>query len=232
MIEKAKLVLRARAAALTALIAFSGMLISVWIRSIGSARTFHWRPAIVVSVGFAFFAFLLLFCWSVISDLRLQPVLDILEDEPPDSQLTRKPLTGFVAMEFYWLILNRTYIVLIAPEGLYGWKAEGPVTNGNRRYFEPYQQMLEDGELMRDLAAIQKLSALRGGFFWRAAEIASVSADDHNQWGMGGIVHSGHVRVRLMAGGSKNFIILGDTIPMDVRDRIISTTGAGLASDV
>lgn len=232
MVDRAKVVWRARIAIVVAFIAFIGMLLSNRIRLMGSSRPLNWSSSISSSAVFALFAFLLLFLWGLFSDMRSQPVLDILEDESPESRLTKQPLSGFVAMEFFWLILNRTYVVFVAPEGLYGWRAEGPVTNANKRYFEPYQQMLEDPGLMRDLVAIKRLSKLRGGFFWRSDEITSVSADDRSHWGMGGVVHSGHVRVRLVMGASKNFIILGEAIPMDIRDRIISTTGAQVTSGV
>lgn len=232
MADGAKVVWRAKAAILIALIAFFGMLLSNWIRSIGSSRPVTSFSFVASSAAYAFFVFLLFFLWGLFSDMRSRPVLDILEDEAPESQLTRDPLLGFVAMEFFWLILNRTYVVFIAPEGLYGWRALGPVTNANRRYFEPYQEMLEDPGLMRDAVAIKRLSGLKGGFFWRSDQIEHLSADDRSQWGMGGVVHSGHVRVRLVTGVSKNFIILGEAIPAEIRDRIISLTGAGVTSGV
>ena len=38
-------------------------------------------------------------------------------------------------MEYYRLILNRTFVVFITPEGLYGWKAEGPASWRNHRHY-------------------------------------------------------------------------------------------------
>jgi hypothetical protein len=36
--------------------------------------------------------------------------------------------TGSEAMEYYWFILNRTFVVFVCPEGLYGWKVVGLVS--------------------------------------------------------------------------------------------------------
>ena len=78
-------------------------------------------------------------------------------------------------MEYYGLILNRTFVVFIAPEGLCGWKAEGPVGSANPAYFEPYADMPKDPELMQNREAVRKLSRLRGGFFIPRSDI--VAAD-------------------------------------------------------
>jgi hypothetical protein len=133
-------------------------------------------------------------------------------------------------MEYFAGILNRTFVVFVAPEGLYGWKAAGPVTNADRKFFEPLQEMAADPEMACDLPAIRKLAALRGGFFYSRAEIASVSSDDRGQWGMGGIPSSGHVHVRLVSGKRRDFILLGDAIPDEVRDRITGGLGVGIPS--
>jgi hypothetical protein len=142
------------------------------------------------------------------------------------------PLYGFVAMEFYWLILNRTFVVFAAPDGLYGWKAAGIVTNANRKYFEPLQEMLADSEFTRDLPSIRKLAHLGGGIFYPPPEIASITSDDRRQWGMGGIRHAGHLHVRLVSGTIRKLILLGEVDPDEVRDRIIATLGTGITSMV
>jgi hypothetical protein len=128
-------------------------------------------------------------------------------------------------MEYYWLILNRTFVVFVAPEGLYGWKAVGIVTNLDRTFYEPYQEMLKDDEFMRDHQAIEKLSRLRGGFFIERSAIASVAYDERQKWGMGGIAHSGRINVKLTDGKTREFILLGFAMGDELKDKIATTLG-------
>lgn len=223
----------ARNAALIAAIITIGTFISAALRERSSAPTVHqWLSTLLPAAVLFIAVFTIFFAWNLWSVHQARPLQEILKEETPESDLLRNPLSGFVAMEFFWIILNRTFVVFAAREGLYGWKAAGPVTNSNRKYFEPLQEMLEDKEFMRDLPLIQKLAGLADGFFVQQSEIASVTSDDDSQWGMGGIAHSGHVRVRLNSGKSRKFILLGEAIPEQVRDRIISALGTGITSTV
>ena len=54
---------------------------------------------------------------------------------------------GFVAMEYFALILNRSFVVFIADEGLLGWKFSGPVSAAVRDFFRPFEQLLDDPEV-------------------------------------------------------------------------------------
>jgi hypothetical protein len=119
-------------------------------------------------------------------------------------------IAGFVAMEYFAAILNRTFVIFIAPEGLYGWKAVGPVIGWNPLYFEPYAKMLDDPKLMQDLTAVRKLSLRRGGFFIPRSEIVSIEAIHKAKWGMGGIPHSGKILIRLVSGSQREFVALGN----------------------
>jgi len=197
-------------------------------RAFGDRYPFDWAFAIKFSVIMGVIWAVVLALWSFVNLARAQPTLDILDEETPESQLEKKALTGFVAMEYYWLILNRTYVVFVAPECLYGWKAQGPMTNADPSYFRPYQEMLEDSEFMRNRQVIEKLSRLAGGFFLDRSLIVSVEAVDRQKWGMGGIPHSGRIQLRLGAGQSREFILLGNVDPVEVRDRIVSALGVGV----
>ncbi len=132
-------------------------------------------------------------------------------------------MSGFVGMEYYGLILNRTYLVFATTGGLYGWKVQGPVSNARPLFYEPYQKMLDDPELIRDPAAVEDLAKLKGGFFIPDLEIMSVIARDKSKWGMGGIRHSGRIRVNLTNGKWREFILLGCVSPDATRDRIVSS---------
>jgi len=42
---------------------------------------------------------------------------------------------------------------------------------------------------------------------------------------MGGVPHSGRIHLHLLSGKSREFILLGDPTPEDIRDRIVSGMG-------
>jgi hypothetical protein len=159
----------------------------------------------------------------LVAVVRAKPVFEILDESPGASDLIKLPLNAFVAMEYYWLILNRTFVVFIAPEGLYGWKALGIVTNVDRTFYEPYQEMLKDDEFMRDRQAIGKLCRLPGGFMIERSAIVSVAYDERQKWGMGGIPHSGRINVELVGGKKREFILLGFAIGDELKDQIATT---------
>lgn len=178
-------------------------------------------------------ASIVVFLWtflSILFSLRgAAPALAVLERDPSLSLLPSEPLSGFVGMEYHGAILNRTYLIFAAADGLYGWKVEGPVTNARPNFYEPYQNMLEDQELMRDMGAVRDLSKLQGGFFIPSGEIAVIEASDRAKWGMGGIPHSGRIRIGLTSGKLREFIVLGAVNPQAIRARFISRTAQGAA---
>jgi hypothetical protein len=133
-------------------------------------------------------------------------------------------LSGFVALECYGLILDRTFVVFIAPEGLYGWKAEGGLSTTRGMYFAPYANMLKDDELMRNHEAVRRLSRLQGGFFIPRADITSADVINKQKWGMGLVPHSGRIRIRIASGGSREFILLGSVDAKSIQQRILGTT--------
>lgn len=188
-----------------------------------------WRLALVLSGGFG----ALLFAWTSISSyFRLRaggPADAILERSPSLSMKAEQALSGFVGMEYYALILNRTYVVFAAPDGLYGWKAEGPVSAVRPQFFEPYQRMLEDPELMRDRGAVEDLAKLKGGFSIAGSDISYVEASDKSKWGMGGIPHSGRIRIGLTSGKWREFILLGSVSPEVIRDTVLASSARSAA---
>ena len=169
----------------------------------------HWRSAILFSLALG----AIWFCIdAVYTFLKLRsdvPAEEILDDLPSVTQHTKTRISGFVAMEYYALILNRTFVVFIAPDCLCGWKAIGLVAAGNNKYFEPLSEMLDDPELMHDPAAVLKLAKLKGGFVIPRSEIASVEVIPQHKWGMGGIPHSGRIKIHLASGSTREFILLG-----------------------
>jgi hypothetical protein len=189
-----------------------------------------WGFIFVISV----FAGVLVLVWTFISSyffLRAAaPAAAVLDRAPSLSLTPRDAMSGFVGMEYYALLLNRTYVVFAGRVGLYGWKAEGPVSASRPQFFEPYQKMLDDPELIQDLGAVEDLARLKGGFFISSSEIAYVEASNKSKWGMGGIPHSGRIRIGLTRGRQREFILLGSVSPEAIRDRILSSTAQSTAS--
>lgn len=235
MVTRSRAAWCAKSAARSAFIVFLGVLIVSLVRPVidllsGEKLQFNWIPGLKFDLAFSSLWFCALFLWNLVSAIRQQPALDVLDDEPLQSDLRQPALAGFVAMEYFWGIFNRTFLVFIAPEGLYGWRVSGPVTNTNRTYYEPWEEMLKDNEFMRDRRAIQRLSRLHGGFFLGRAAIDRIEPDDRQKWGMGGILHSGRIHLFLKTGRSREFILLGVQFPEDVRDRVVSTLAGGVPS--
>ena len=167
---------------------------------------------------------------SLYTHFRLRanaPVEAILTQELPQSNEGETSLTGFVAMEYYGLILNRTFVVFIASEGLYGWKAAGAVNVARSMYFAPYANMLKDPELMRNRKSVQRLSHLKGGFFIPRPDIISVDVINKQKWGMGPIPHSGRVKIHTTSGRSREFVLLGSVDADSIQQRILHGTTLG-----
>ncbi len=195
----------------------------------------HWQAEWQVVFGLAAIFglgwFVVTFVYTWIKLRANDPVEAILTREPSQDDMHKAPLSGFVAMEYYSLILNRTFVVFVAPEGLYGWKAEGVVTATQPMYFEPYAGMLQDPELIRDREAIRRLSNLKGGFFIPHSAIISVDVVYKQKWGMGPIPHSGRVRIGMASGRSREFILLGSVDAESIRQRILGATSGGRIPD-
>jgi hypothetical protein len=186
---------------------------------------FDWRLATSMSGVLGALVFAVTYVRVYFSYRTSDPANDILSRKPSLSLSDRAEVAGFVGMEYYGLILNRTYVVFVARQGLYGWKAEGIVSAGQTSFFEPYQTMLADPDLMRDQGAIEDLAGLKGGFFIPVADIASVEASDKSKWGMGGIPHSGRIQIGLTNGKSREFILLGSVSPEAIRDSVLMACG-------
>jgi hypothetical protein len=223
---KSKFELSAAIAARSALITTATVLVLVGLRAIlntafGLRRQVDWGlalgPAAIVGLG----SFLLIFFRTHRTLSASDPVDKILSHEPPTPDKHTTPLSGFVAMEYYDLILNRTYVVFIAPEGLYGWKAQGPVAAGQPKYFVPYSEMLKDSDLMNNRRAVKRLSDLAGGFFIPRSDILSADVIGGKKWGMGSIPQSGRVKIRTVSGKSRELILLGQVDAVSIQQSIL-----------
>ena len=136
---------------------------------------------------------------------------------------------SFVAMEYYGLILNRTFRVSLAAEGLQGTLVRGITTV--RGGVDPLTEWVTSslavsGDLQnpnsyvsRELAASSREH--RSNFLMKYADISSVTYDSRRKWGMGYYPHDGRVYVRTRT-SKREFIILGSQSGGQIRDRIES----------
>src|SRR5579862_7929109 len=169
---------------------------------------FDWR-FVAISVGiFGAAGFCVQFVYTFFK-LRADARSAAILGSSPSVGGTRPAFVCFVAMEYYWLILNRTFVVIISPDALYGWKAEVVVSNWDKKYFQPYMEMLSDPNLIHSCETAAKLADLDGGFIIPRSEILSAEIIYGKKWGMGGIPHSGRIRLRLVSGAAREFILLG-----------------------
>lgn len=185
-------------------------------------RPQNWNISIVLALVFGSVTFCGHLGYSLVRVLNDAPAVAVLEKLPPGSVENGTCFGGFVAMEYFALILNRTYVVFVTPDRLYAWKVRGPVTNWNPAYFLPYSKMLNDRKLRCSYEAVEKLANLRGGFVIPRSEVVSVEPVYKQKWGMGGIPHSGRIRVRLTSGRSREFILLGSVSPERIRQELLA----------
>ena len=168
-----------------------------------------WRIVLGLAAVCSAGSFLLLFAYTLLRLRSGETVERALNEEPSPGERLKERMSGFVAMEYHALILNRTYVVFSAPDGLYGWKVRATVDATNPMFFAPYEQVLSDRDLLNNLKAVRRLASLKGGFFIPRGEIATAEFVDRQKWGMGLIPYSGRINLRLASGRTREFVLLG-----------------------
>lgn len=132
---------------------------------------------------------------------------------------------GFVAMEYFALILNRSYLVFITEEGLRGWRFRGVVSSLEPTFYQDAEALLDDPDLAEGSPAFEELMQQRHGFFLHYADIDSVEFVDRQKWGMGGVPHVGKLVVRIRLRRTREFILLGSAHGQVIRNTIVSRMG-------
>jgi len=112
-------------------------------------------------------------------------------------------------MEYYFLILNRSFLVFTYPEGLYSWKFRGLVSSLTPLFFKPFEDILSDPELIPGSNEFKEMMEESGSFWIPRNEIATAEFVPALKWGMGPVPHSGKLYVRTTSGKSREFILLG-----------------------
>ncbi len=131
--------------------------------------------------------------------------------------MTGADLPHFAAMQYYALILNRTYKVFIAPSMLAGAKVLGLVAADPDGATDETMQNSESWIATKAAArydgidvtseAFLALNAANFQIAWR--DIARIAFNPRPKWGMGNVPHSGRIVLHLRAGGSRELILLG-----------------------
>ena len=130
---------------------------------------------------------------------------------------------GFVAMEYFALILNRSFLIFLTDEGLHGWRFHGAVSSFEPLFYEPVEALLDDPDMAPDSQAFNELMKRRHTFLWPYTEIESVDFVNRQKWGMGPIPHAGRIRLKFKRfGRHRELILLGNPHGQIIRDAIAS----------
>jgi hypothetical protein len=124
----------------------------------------------------------------------------------------------FLAMEYYWLILNRTFEIAVNQNGIHGAVVANLMSASSPRVFiahksgNAYDLVREDNvNRVRIYTAgsslYLKLSS--SNFSFDRKSILSIKYDSKSKWGMGPVPHTGKTYVTLSSGQIREFIILG-----------------------
>lgn len=151
----------------------------------------------------------------------------------------------FVAMEYYWLMLNRTFLILLTDDALVSLKVNGAVSvEGGRDAItrEITRAMSVKGDLTNPYSYIKSsyaakyenanvsgesiLSLDKSNFTIPYKDIVDVSFDKSKKWGMGPYPHDGKVFVTTKDGSKREFIILasqsGESIAQAISEAVSS----------
>jgi hypothetical protein len=147
----------------------------------------------------------------------------------------------FVAMQYYGLILNRTFLVLIIEDALIGIKVNGLVSveSGDAIANWIVKNMVVQGDLENkysymksrfvdrmqdcDLLDGSILKEDRSNFIIQKADIIDAYHDPGKKWGMGYYPHDGKVYVKTRSGKKIEFIMLGNQSGQQIASLILTT---------
>ena len=145
----------------------------------------------------------------------------------------------FVAMQYYNLILNRTFLILILENHLIGFKVNGliRVEGGGDSLTRSITKNMAIQNDLRNPYSYMKSKYLRkienlnifgeeilkmegSNFKINRKNIKSVIYDKRKKWGMGYYPHDGKVYVKTESGEKKEFIILGSQSGEEIKNWI------------
>jgi hypothetical protein len=151
----------------------------------------------------------------------------------------------FIAMEYYGLILNRTYLIILANNKLTGMVVNGLVsveTHGKGAIIT--NQLAIKGDLTNPYAYIKKsyfdkvknldlfeeelLKVNKSNFRININDISNAVYDSRKKWGMGTYPHDGKVYLETKTGKKREFIILGNQRGSDIANWLLLPQSSSL----
>jgi hypothetical protein len=132
----------------------------------------------------------------------------------------------FVAMQYYFGILNRTYLVFVTDRIICGAKVKG-LTSAPRapdaRWKDPLFYVSPDLASRYACMVVgsdEFLASCRANFRITKSEIRDVEFSQKSKWGMATVPYSGRIFLRMKSGKSIELILLGDQDGNRIRDRV------------
>lgn len=125
-------------------------------------------------------------------------------------------------MEYFALILNRSFLVFITDDGPRMWKFQGVVSSLEPMFYEPAEALLDDVEMTPGSQAFEELMQQRHTEIVPYTEIRSVEFINRQKWGMGGVPHAGRLRVQFRWRRTREFILSGNAHGQVIRETIAS----------
>jgi hypothetical protein len=139
-------------------------------------------------------------------------------------------------MEYYWLILNRTFLILITDKELIGIKVHGPIGVESQDPLLNLLPLTIDGDLqnpysymsMKYIERIKDIDLRSNDFLnintsnsrINKSDIIKTTYDKTKKWGMGYYPHDGKVYVRTRDNNKREFIILGAQSGQEIKNRL------------
>ena len=147
----------------------------------------------------------------------------------------------FVAMQYYGLILNKTFLVIMTKELLIGIKVNGLVSvesGGNIIAKELAQTMAIRGDLQNPYSYVKSkyiervngydlfdgsiLTQNKSNFVIKQSDIKNAFYDPKKKWGMGYYPHDGKIYIETHDGRKREFIILGNQSGQKIANLIMT----------
>jgi hypothetical protein len=144
---------------------------------------------------------------------------------PNHSNVMKNADWSFVAMEYYALILNRTYIITIKDGALCGVVCRGltSIESGNDPLAKIATRKLAVHGDLNDPKSYVNVERIRqpnsANFSIPLSDISLVEHDARKKWGMGYYPHDGRIFVRAV-GKKREFIILGNQSGKEIAERL------------
>jgi hypothetical protein len=132
----------------------------------------------------------------------------------------------FVAMQYYFGILNRSYLVFVTEDLLCGAKVKGVISAPkapDARWKDPLFYVSPKAAKKyanMDVTSGEFLSSCSANFRIARSEIQNVEFNQATKWGMATVPYSGRIFLRMKSGKSIELILLGSQDGTSIRKRL------------